>query len=127
MFAAFFFIIEALIGAFLMLTKNEEREFTVAQTRWVLLFTFLGGWPLGFILNWQRFGVMWEGFPFGYDITDNKTQLIALFWLVVAFMSWKSFTCRRTGRDMAGHGTYAIAVTTASILSLILYLVPHSL
>jgi hypothetical protein len=127
MFAAFFFIVEAMIGAVIMTVKGEDRDFTVAQTRWVLLFTFLGGWPLGFALNWQRFGMLWEGFPFGYDITDNKTQLIAVFWLIVAAMSWKSFICRRTGKDMAGDRLFAGTVMTASILSLILYLVPHSL
>lgn len=127
MFAAFFFIIEALLGAFAILFKGEEREFVVAQSRWVLLFTFLGGWPLGFALNWQTYGVLWEGFPFGYDITDNKTQLIAIFWIIIAALSWKSFACRRTGRDLAGAGVYAVAVIIASILSLGLYLVPHSL
>jgi hypothetical protein len=127
MFAAFFFIIEASLGAFAVLFMGEDKEFTVAQTRWVLLFTFLGGWPLGFALNWQRFGYLWEGFPFGYDITDNKTQLIAIFWLIVAAMVWKSFACRRTGRDLAGPGVFATAVIIASVLSMILYLVPHSL
>jgi hypothetical protein len=127
MFAAFFFIIEASIGAFAILFMGEDKEFTVAQTRWVLLFTFLGGWPLGFVLNWQRFGPVWEGFPFGYDITDNKTQLIAIFWVIVAAMVWKSFANRRTGRDLAGPGVFAIAVIIASVLSMILYLVPHSL
>ena len=127
MFAAFFFLVEALLGAFMMLLMGEEKEFTVAQVRWVLLFTFLGGWPLGFVLNWQRFGPIWEGFPFGYDITDNKTQLIVIFWIIVAAMSWKSFACRRTGRDAVGPGVFAVAVIVASILSLALYLVPHSL
>ncbi len=127
MFAAFFFLVEALIGAFAMLFMGEEKEFTVAQVRWVLLFTFLGGWPLGFALNWQRFGMCWEGFPFGYDITDNKTQLIAIFWLIVAVLSWKSFMCSRTGRDVVGPGVFAVAVIVASVLSLALYLVPHSL
>ena len=56
MFAAFFFIVEAIIGAFAMLFFKDDKEFTVAQTRWVLLFTFLGGVPLGMALNWQRFG-----------------------------------------------------------------------
>ena len=127
MFAAFFFLVEALLGAFMMLFMGEEKEFTVAQVRWVLLFTFLGGWPLGFVLNWQRFGPIWEGFPFGYDITDNKTQLIVIFWIIVAAMSWKSFACRRTGRDAVGPGVFAVSVIIASILSLALYLVPHSL
>ena len=127
MFAAFFFIVEAIIGAFNMLVMKEDREFTVAQTRWVLLFSVLGGIPLGFALNWQRFGVLWEAFPFGTDITDNKTQLIIIFWIIIAALSWKSFACRRTGRDAAGPGTFAIAVIIASVLSLFLYLVPHSL
>ena len=127
MFAAFFFIIEALLGAFAMLFMGEEKEFTVAQARWVLLFTFLGGWPLGFALNWQRFGMFWEGFPFGYDITDNKTQLIAIFWLIIALLSWKSFACRRTGSDAVRPGVFAVAVIIASALSLALYLVPHSI
>ena len=127
MFAAFFFIIEAILGAFAMLFMGEEKEFTVTQTRWVLLFTFLGGVPLGFVLNRQRFGPIWEAFPFGIDITDNKTQLIIIFWIIIAAMSWKSFACRRTGRDLAGPGVFATAVIVASVLSLILYLVPHSL
>jgi hypothetical protein len=127
MFAAFFFIVEAILGAFTMLFMGEEREFTIAQTRWVLLFSFLGGVPLGFVLNGQRFGPIWEAFPFGTDITDNKTQLIIIFWIIIAAMSWKSFACRRTGRDAAGSGVFATAVIIASVLSLVLYLVPHSL
>ncbi len=127
MFAAFFFIVEALLGAFAMIILREEKEFTVAQTRWVLLFSFLGGVPLGFVLNSQRFGPIWEAFPFGTDITDNKTQLIIIFWIIIAAISWKSFTCRRTGRDVAGQGVFATAVIIASVLSLFLYLVPHSL
>ncbi len=127
MFAAFFYIVEAIFGAFAMLIMGEEKEFTVAQTRWVLLFSFLGGVPLGFVLNSQRFGPIWEAFPFGTDITDNKTQLVIIFWIIVAAMSWKSFTCRRTGRDAVSPGVYATAVIIASVLSLFLYLVPHSL
>jgi hypothetical protein len=127
MFAAFFFIVEAIIGAFAMLIYKDDKEFTVAQTRWVLLFTFLGGVPLGMVLNRQRFGPLWEAVPFGTDITDNKTQIIIIFWLIIAALSWKSFACRRTGRDAIGPGAFATAVIIASVLSLFLYLVPHSL
>ena len=127
MFAAFFFIVEAVLGASAMLFMGEEKEFTVAQTRWVLLFTFIGGVPLGFVLNRQRFGPIWEAFPFGIDITDNKTQLIIIVWIIIAALSWKSFMCRRTGRDAIGPGAFAAAVIIASVISLFLYLVPHSL
>jgi hypothetical protein len=76
--------------------------------------------PLGFVLNRQRFGPLWEAFPFGTDITDNKTQLIIIFWIIIAALSWKSFACRRTGRDAIGPGAYATAVIIASVLSLVL-------
>jgi hypothetical protein len=97
------------------------------MTRWVLLFSFLGGWPLGFALNWQRFGVMWEGYPFGYDVTDNKTQILFVFWFVVMLLSRRSFFGRHQGRDLAPERVYAWAVISSAVVSLALYLVPHSL
>ncbi|MDD3642461.1 MAG: hypothetical protein PHQ19_03250 [Candidatus Krumholzibacteria bacterium] len=127
MFASFFFIVESVLGAGAILARGEPKEFTVAMTRWVVLFSFLGGWPLGWVLNWQRFGVMWEGFPFGYDVTDNKTQILFLFWLVVVLLSWRSFFGRRQGRDPAPVRVYAWAVLVSAAVSLALFLVPHSL
>lgn len=127
MFAAFFFIVESLIGASAVIARGESREFTVAMTRWVVAFTFIGGWPLGFALNWQRFGVLWEGFPFGYDITDNKTQVMFLFWIVVVLLSWRSFFGRRAGRDPVPDRFYAWAVIVSALVSLLIFLVPHSL
>lgn len=127
MFASFFFIVESLIGAGAILARSETKEFTLAMTRWVLLFSFLGGWPLGFALNWQRFGVMWEGYPFGYDVTDNKTQVMFLFWLVVMLLSWRSFFGKRDGGDPVPDRVYAWAVVVSAVVSLVLFLVPHSL
>ena len=127
MFGAFFFIVESLLGSGAMLIRDEGREFTVGMTRWAILFVFLGGFPLGFALNWQRFGVMWEAFPFGWDVTDNKTQVIFILWLITALVSWRSFFGRRTGRDPVGNRAYAAIVAAVSIISIILYLVPHSL
>jgi hypothetical protein len=44
---------------------------------------FVGGFVFGFIVQKYAFGVCWSGFPFGTDITDNKT-LIALIALLIA-------------------------------------------
>lgn len=126
-FAAFFFMVESMIGSASILARGEPREFTVAMTRWVVVFTFIGGWPLGIALNWQRFGVLWEGFPFGYDITDNKTQLMFLFWVVVMLVSWRSFFGRRTGRDLVSDRFYAWVVMASALASLLIILLPHSL
>jgi hypothetical protein len=127
MFASFFFIVESMIGAWAILARHEPRDFTVAMTRWVVLFAFLGGFPLGFTLNVQRFGYIWEGFPFGYDVTDNKTQLMFLFWLAVMLISLRSFFGGRRGRDLAPDTAYAWAVAVSAVISLALFLVPHSL
>ena len=127
MFAAFFFIVESMIGALAIVSRGESKEYTVAMTRWVVAFTFIGGWPLGFTLNYQRFGVLWEGFPFGYDITDNKTQIMFLVWIAVMLLSWRSFFGRRTGDDPVGKRFYAWAVMVGAVVSFLLLLVPHSL
>ncbi|RPJ81427.1 MAG: hypothetical protein EHM13_10445, partial [Acidobacteria bacterium] len=40
-----------------------------------------GGFVLGPIMQNMAFGDWWTGFPFGYDLTDNKTLIAGLAWL----------------------------------------------
>ena len=127
MFGAFFFMVEAALCALRLLAGDENKRMTMLMVRWLIFFTFLGGWPLGFILNGQRFGPIWEGFPFGYDITDNKTQLMFIFWLVTIILSWSSFIGKGEKADHVGRKGFAIAVLTSFILSLAIFLIPHSL
>lgn len=127
MFGAFFFMILSVMGALRILMGREGKTETVSMTRWVMIFTFVGGWPIGFILNYQRFGVVWEGFPFGYDITDNKTQLIFLMWIVTVFLVKGSFLGRGEEKDFIGAGGFALAVLISFIVSMALYILPHSL
>ncbi len=56
---------------------------------------------------------MWTGFPFGHDLTDNKTLIIFLGWIAALFMYKKS----------AHPARWAIV---ASILMMAIYLIPHS-
>jgi hypothetical protein len=127
MFCAFFFIIETFLGALGILFSGEEIEYTIRMMRVALSCLFIGGWLFGFILNYQRFGPVWEGFPFGWDITDNKTQIIFIFWLITTFLVWGSFFGRGQERDMIGKKQYAGAVIISFIITVGLYLVPHSL
>jgi len=87
MFGAFFFMILALLGSIRMLRGLEGKRSTVNAARWVLILCFIGTWPLGLALNYQTFGVLWQGFPFGSDVTDNKTQAMFLFWLVCLLLA----------------------------------------
>lgn len=126
MFGAFFAMFMAFLGALRILKGREGKKSTVNAARWVLALSFIGGWPLGFILNSQTFGPLWEGYPFGYDITDNKTQLIFVFWLVSLLLVWGSFIGRGEEKDRIGARAFAWAIVASFVVSLALFILPHS-
>lgn len=84
---------------------------------WVTLgLLTVGGLVLGPMVQKQAFGAYWTGWPFGYDLTDNKTLLMWLVWAAACVvLAWRP---GRTGRWAAGLATLAM---------LGVYLVPHSL
>ena len=61
--------------------------------RWLKLtvgFMFVGGFIFGPLVQHAAFGPWWTGFPFGTDLTDNKTLLSFLFFLAaLATLRWK--------------------------------------
>ncbi|MBE0460088.1 MAG: hypothetical protein IBX60_00400 [Candidatus Aminicenantes bacterium] len=81
---------------------------------WTTALLFVGGMIFGPLVQHFAFGALWTGFPLGYDLTDNKT-LIALIGWVIALIA---------GR----HGQPARKwVLGASILLVVVFLIPHSL
>lgn len=127
MFGAFFCMSMCMLGALAVLRGREGKRFTVVMSRWVMFFTFVGGWPLGMILNRQAYGPAWEGFPFGWDVTDNKTQIMLVFWIVTILLARGSFLGRGENRDLASPRAFAAAVVVSFAASVALFLVPHSL
>lgn len=127
MFASFYFMIQGFWSAVAILAGRGSKSEAVGHARWVLISSFIGGWPLGFILNYQAFGVIWEGFPFGRDITDNKTQIMFIFWLVSLLLVRSSFLGKGEERDRLGARGFAVALVVSFIVSLLLFIVPHSL
>ena len=79
-----------------------------------VVFLLLGGFVFGPITQHYAFGQAWTGFPFGYDLTDNKTLLMLLAWLPAL---WAALKERRARLWL----NIAFAVTAA------VYLVPHSM
>jgi len=79
-----------------------------------ILFLLLGGFLFGPLVQYYAFGAAWTGFPFGMDLTDNKTLLMLLAWLPALFFAVK-------GRDCKSWLVFAFAVTAA------VYLIPHSM
>ena len=85
------------------------------RVAWEALIGFsIGGLILGPIVQKHAFGAYWTGVPFGWDLTDNKTLLMWLAWLVACVVPvWWA----RTRRPF---------VLAAAALTLVVYLIPHS-
>ena len=58
---------------------------------WITVGTlFVGGFVLGPLVQHVAFGPWWAGYPYGTDLTDNKTLLSFLFFLLaLATLKWK--------------------------------------
>ena len=74
----------------------------------------VGGIVLGCVVAWYAFRAPWGGFPISNDPTDNKTLLALIVWAGAAL-------ALRFGRTARGF------VALASLVTLIVYMVPHSI
>ncbi len=81
----------------------------------------VGGMILGPFVQKYAFGEYWTGFPFGYDLTDNKTLIMWLAWIVAC-----GALARTAKADALGLGRRAVVVAAAIVMSVV-YLIPHSL
>ena len=80
---------------------------------WTAGLIFIGGFILGPLVQKYAFGVFWSGVPLGFDLTDNKTLIAFVGWLIALFLMRKG----KPGR--AG-------VVAAAVLLLVVYSIPHS-
>jgi hypothetical protein len=74
----------------------------------------IGGFILGPLMQYFSFNVWWTGWPIGTDLTDNKTAVAFLAWVVAAVALTRSKNPKR----------WALA---ASIIMIVVYLIPHSI
>jgi hypothetical protein len=108
MFLAMLFSTRAGLAAW---NGREGTRFLVYATLGLL---FVGGFVLGPIVQKYSFGVFWAGLPGGIDFTDNKTLVAFLIWIGAAI----------AGRNDRKARAWVLA---ASIVTLVVYLIPHSL
>ncbi len=81
----------------------------------------VGGMIFGPIVQKHAFGALWTGFPWGYDLTDNKTLIMWVVWIgACGMLGWK----RREGRPP---WRARLAVLAAAVVMTVVYLIPHSL
>lgn len=73
-----------------------------------------GGFIFGPLMQKFAFGAYWTGWPFGHDLTDNKVLVALIVWIIAIW---------RLKKNRQNYGW----VTAASIVLLLVYLIPHSL
>jgi len=80
---------------------------------WITLIALIaGGLIFGPIVQKHAFGQYWTGFPNGMDLTDNKTLIAFVFWLIAVLANLKK------------ERRYLTAI--AAIIMLIIFSIPHS-
>jgi hypothetical protein len=97
------------VAALMALAGNSRFRFYTFLTTLVLL---VGGMFLGPVVQKYAFGQFWTGFPVGFDLTDNKTLIAFVFWIIAALGNLKK------GRPW-------LSILAAAV-TLIIFSIPHS-
>lgn len=98
-------------AAGLLALRGEKSLFRISLV--VVALLSVGGLFLGPLVQKQAFDAYWTGWPFGGDLTDNKTAVAVAAWAVAAWLA-------RGGRDARK------AVVVAAVVTLAVFMVPHS-
>ena len=109
----FFMFFSLLFGVRAGLEALFRRKDTLFQAGVALFGVIIGGLILGPIVQKYAFDAYWTGWPFGSDLTDNKTAVIFLFWLI----AWLRL------RKKPENKLWPIIAT---VVMLIVYVIPHS-
>jgi NADH:ubiquinone oxidoreductase subunit 6 (subunit J) len=93
------------------LTRNgNPRKYVL----WATGLLFFGGMIMGPIVQKYAFGAFWTGAPFGWDLTDNKTLIAMIGWVIALIATGKG---RRARWSVIG----------AAVLLLLVFSIPHSM
>jgi hypothetical protein len=78
-----------------------------------LIFLFIGGMILGPLVQYYAFGELWTGVPLGWDLTDNKTLVSVIFWILAVAMNYNK--------------PRPVYTVIAAVVLLLIYSIPHSM
>jgi len=112
--------------------RRDGRPFRLAL--WSLLFLVVGGMLLGPVVQKYSFGEYWTGVPFGWDLTDNKTLIAVVAWILALLLGKRAAArARARGGAFASEpgGDWADplarhAILGASLVTLVIFCIPHS-
>jgi len=104
-----------------MLISTRAGLEALARGRRLKLYAFLaaalilvGGMVYGPVVQKYAFDAYWTGFPLGMDLTDNKTLISMVMWVIALVAVWRSARPRWW-------------VFAASVVTLVIFMIPHSL
>jgi hypothetical protein len=126
-FLAIFFSVFAVFSAIDLKRGKGNLKKTVTFSLLTFILLFMGFFPLGWALNYYTFGVLWEAFPFGTDVTDNKGQIAFISWLVTLFLVKGTILGKNPSKNLVSEKTYSTVVIISFVVTVAMYLVPHSL
>lgn len=109
MFVTLWIVFRAALGA--IFGETGVRRFIPS----ILGFLLFGGFFLGPLVQKYAFDDWWTGWPFGTDWTDNKTLAALIAWLV----AW--WICKKMPQFQRA------AVLMATVVMILVYLIPHSM
>ncbi len=124
MFAVIFFGILAVFTAIDYGRGKGNLSRSVLFLLLTLISAFLGGFLFGPMVTYQAFGEGWGGWPFGHDWTDTKTEILFLFWLVTFIMAWGGL---KGDKISVSPRAYSALVLASFVVTLITFLIPHSI
>jgi hypothetical protein len=127
LFVAIFFSVLATLSAVDLKRGKGTLKKTVAFSIVTFIFLFMGFFPLGWALNYYAYGVLWEAFPFGSDVTDNKGQIAFISWLVTLLLIKGTIFRKDASRNWVSEKGFSTAVIISFVITIAMYLIPHSL
>lgn len=110
-FFMFFAMVFGLRTGFEVLSGGKQ---AASLSLYTMLLFFAGGLVLGPIVQKYAFDAYWTGWPWGTDLTDNKTAASFIMWLI----AW--LVLRKKPQNKA----WPLA---AAIVMVAVYLIPHSM
>ncbi len=108
--AMFFGMLFAMRALFAAVGGGDTRRWGMI-TAGLIVF---GGFILGPIVQKYAFDAYWTGVPFGYDLTDNKTLIAGVAWILAVL-------------GMRGGRQAKAAVVVATIVTMVIFAIPHSM
>lgn len=126
MFGGFLFIVLAFFTVWEDLSRDDIKIRLGKQSLWATVILFVGTFPIGIWLEYQVYATYWTGIPLGRDITDSKGLVVFVIWLFMTYLLKGSALKSNPRKDLIGPALARWVVILGILLTLTLYLVPHS-